>query len=195
MRRWLALAFVALAALHAAGAAAQAPPPYYCEPLHAYYPAVPKCPVPWRAVASPPAAPDQLVTTDGRRIGFDPAAIVAIADHDPDTGAAVTCIYGLSPPWGFIRISESVATFLARLGIVSWFVELTRPDGSPVWINAAAVLLLRKPLPGEYRADAKSVVFAGWLRQAVTQDPTSVKAAVESAGGRVAISAYPNNIR
>jgi hypothetical protein len=188
---WLALAVVALAALHAAGAAAQAPPPYYCEPLHAYYPAVPKCPVPWRAVASPPAAPDHLVTTDGRRIGFDPAAIVAIADHDPDTGAAVTCIYGLSPPWGFIRISESVATFLARLGIASWFVELTRPDASPVWINAAAVFLLRKPLPGEYRADAKSVVFAGWLRQAVTQDPTTVKAAVESAGGRVAISAYP----
>ena len=173
------------------GSRGASPTPYYCEPLHAYYPAVPKCPVPWRAVASPPAGPDHLVTTDGRRIGFDPAAIVAIADHDPDTGTAVTCIYGLSPPWGFIRISEPVDAFLARLGIAGWFVELIRPDGSPVWINAAAVFLLRKPLPGEYRADAKSVVFAGWLRQAVTQDPTSVKAVVESAGGRVAISAYP----
>lgn len=191
MRRWLALSVVALAALNAAGAAAQAPPLYYCDPLHVYYPAVPRCPMPWRAVGSPPAAPDHVVTTDGRRIGFDPAAIVAIADHDPDTGTAVTCIYGLSPPWGFIRISESVAAFLARLGIASWFVKLTRPDRSPVWINAAAVFLLRKPLPGEYRADAKSVVFAGWLRQAVTQDPAIVKAAVEAAGGRVAISAYP----
>jgi hypothetical protein len=193
MRRWLALAVVALAALHAAGAAAQAQAPllYYCDPLHVYYPAVPRCPVPWRAVGPPPAAPDHLVTTNGRRIGFDPAAIVAIADHDPDTGAAVTCIYGLSPPWGFIRISESVAAFLARLGLASWFVKLTRPNGSPVWINAAAVFLLRKPLPDEYRADAKSVVFAGWLRQAVTQDPAIVKAAVEAAGGRVAISAYP----
>jgi hypothetical protein len=188
MRRWLVLTVLALAALHAAGAAVQAAPLYYCDPLHAYYPAVPKCPVPWRAVAPPPAAPDQLITTDGRRIGFDPAAIIAIADRDPDTGAAVTCIYG--SPWAFIRISESVGAFLARLGIASWFVKLTRPDGSPVWINAAAVFLLRKPLPGEYRADAKSVVFAGWLRQAVTQDPASVKAAVEAAGGRVAISAY-----
>jgi hypothetical protein len=191
MRCWLAFAVVALAALHAGEAAAQAPPPYYCDPLPIYDPAARSCPAPWRAVGSLPAPPDHLVTTDGRRIGFDPAAIVAIADHDPDTGAAVTCVYGLSPPWAFIRISESVAAFLARLGIASWFVELTRPDRSPVWINAAAVFLLRKPLPGEYRADAKSVVFAGWLRQAVTQDPAIVKAAVEAAGGRVAISAYP----
>jgi hypothetical protein len=64
MCRWLALAIVALAALHAAGAAAQAPPLYYCEPLQDYYPAVPKCPAPRRAVASPPAAPDHLVTTE-----------------------------------------------------------------------------------------------------------------------------------
>jgi hypothetical protein len=97
----------------------------------------------------------------------------------------------LSPPWAFLRISEAVDAFLARLGIAGWFVKLTRPDGFPVWINAAAVFLLRKPLPGEYRADAKSVVFAGWLRQAVTQDPTSIKAAVELAGGQVAMSAYP----
>jgi hypothetical protein len=189
MRWWLAPAVVALAALHAAGAAAQAPP-LYCGPLHVYYPAVLECPVPWWR-GSPPAAPYQLTTTDGRRLGFDPAAIVAIADRDPDTGAAVTCIYGLSPPGAFIRISESVATLLARLGIASWFVKLTRPDRSPVWINAAAVFLLRKPLPGEYRADTKSVIFANGLRQAVTQDPAIVKAAVEAAGGRVAISAYP----
>jgi hypothetical protein len=190
MRWFFALAASMLATLSATAALAQAPPAYYCAPLHSYYPAVPRCPVPWRAVTSPPAAPYQLTTTDGRRIGFDPGAIVAIADRDPDTGAAVTCIYGLSPPSAFIRISEPVGAFLARLSIVSWFVKLTRPDGSPVWINAAAVILLRKPLPGEFRADARSVVLAPGLWQAVTQDPAMVKAAVEAAGGRVAISAY-----
>jgi hypothetical protein len=159
MRSWLGLAVLALASLHAADAAAQPPP-------------------------SPPAAPDQLTTTAGQRIGFNPAAIIAIADRDPYTGAAVTCIYGLSPPpWAFIKVSESVGPLLARLGIASWFVKLTRPDRSPVWINAAAVFLLRKPLPGEYPADAKSVVFASGLIQAVTQDPAIVKAAVEAAGG------------
>jgi uncharacterized protein len=54
MRLVLALAVAALAALHAATAAAQAPPAYYCDPLHIYnYPGAPNCPVPWRAVASP----------------------------------------------------------------------------------------------------------------------------------------------
>lgn len=160
MRSWLVLAVLALTSLHAVDAVAQPPP-------------------------SPPAAPNQLITTDGQRMGFDPAAIIAIADRDPYTGAAVTCIYGLSPPpWAFLKISESVGTFLARLGVAGWFVKLTRPDGSPVWINAAAVFLLRKPLPGEYPADAKAVVFASGLVQAVTQDPAIVKAAVEAAGGR-----------
>jgi hypothetical protein len=54
MRSWLVLAVLALASLHAVDAAAQPPP-------------------------SPPAAPFQLITTDGQRIDFDPAAIVAIA--------------------------------------------------------------------------------------------------------------------
>jgi hypothetical protein len=184
MHWFFALAASTLAAFSATAALAQAPPAYYCDPLH-FYPAVPRCPMPW-----PPAAPYQLTTTDGRRIGFDPGAIVAIANRDPDTGVAVTCIYGLSPPAAFIRISESVGTFLARLDIASWFVKLTRPDGSSVWINAAAVILLRKPLPGEYRSGAKSVVFAPGLRQAVMQDPAIVKAAVEAAGGRVAMPAY-----
>jgi hypothetical protein len=160
MRSWLVFAVFALASLHAVDAAAQPPP-------------------------SPAPAPNQLITTDGQRMGFDPAAIIAIANRDPYTGAAVTCIYGLSPPpWAFIKVTEPVSTFLARLGIASWFVKLTRPDRSPVWINAAAVFLLRKPLPGEYPADAKSVVFASGLIQAVTQDPAIVKAAVEAAGGR-----------
>jgi len=152
------LAVIALASLQAAGAAAQPPP-------------------------SPPPAPDQLITTDGKRIGFDPSAVIAIADRDPYTGAAVTCVYGLSPPWAFIKVSEPVAALLARLGIAGWFVKLTRPDRSPVWINAAAVFLLRKPLPGEYPADAKSVLFASGLIQAVTQDPAIVEAALEAAGG------------
>lgn len=160
MRSWLVLAVLELASLHAVDAAAQPPP-------------------------SPPAVPYQLITTDGQRMGFDTAAIIAIADRDPCTGAAVTCIYGLSPPpWAFIKVRESVGTFLGRFGIASWFVKLTRPGRSPVWINAAAVFLLRKPLPGEYPADAKSVVFASGLVQAVTQDPAIVKAAVEAAGRR-----------
>lgn len=121
-----------------------------------------------------------LTTTDGETISFDPAAIVAVADRDVNTGVAVTCLYGLSP--GIVKIAKPVAGFL---GIAGKFVKLTRPDRSPVWINAGAVSLLRAPQPGEYPPDARSVVRAGSLTQAVTQDPAIVKAAIEASGGHI----------
>lgn len=55
MRFVLVLSLAALSANQAAPAVAQAPPAYYCDPLRVYYPAVPTCPVPWRAVAAPAA--------------------------------------------------------------------------------------------------------------------------------------------
>ena len=53
MRFVLTLPVVALAAVPAAPAAAQVPA-WYCDPLHVYYPAVARCPVPWRAVGPQP---------------------------------------------------------------------------------------------------------------------------------------------
>jgi len=52
----LALAMLVATAVYAGDAAAQNPPAYYCDPLHVYYPAVPRCPVPWRAVYPTPSA-------------------------------------------------------------------------------------------------------------------------------------------
>jgi hypothetical protein len=124
-----------------------------------------------------------LTTTDGQQISFDPAAVAAVADRDADTGAAVTCVYGLSP--GVVKIPEPVSAFLGRLGIVGKFARLTRPDGSPVWIDAAAVSLLRAPLPGEYPPNAKCVIRAGALTQAVTEDPATASAAIQASGGHL----------
>jgi hypothetical protein len=124
-----------------------------------------------------------LTTTDGQQISFDPAAIVAVADRDANTGNAVTCVYGLSP--GIVKIDETVAAFLGRLGIAGKYAKLTRPDGSPVWINATAVSVLRAPLANEYPPVVKSVLRAGSLTQAVTQGPSIVKAAIEASGGHI----------
>jgi hypothetical protein len=124
-----------------------------------------------------------LTTTNGQQISFDPSAVAAVADRDVDTGAAVTCVYGLSP--GIVKVSETVDGFLGRLGIAGKFVKLTRPNGSPVWINASAVSLLRAPLPGEYPPNAKSVIKVESFTQAVTQDPAIVKAAIEASGGHI----------
>src|ERR1700722_16194887 len=52
----LALAAFGLAALYTAGDACAAAPAYYCDPLQAYYPAVPTCPVPWRTISPAPTS-------------------------------------------------------------------------------------------------------------------------------------------
>jgi HJR/Mrr/RecB family endonuclease/uncharacterized protein YecT (DUF1311 family) len=58
MRFVLALAAFVLVAISATDAAAQGRPAYYCDPLHVYSPPYTgNCPVPWRAVYPPTAAP------------------------------------------------------------------------------------------------------------------------------------------
>lgn len=70
MRLLLALAIAALAGLHVIGAEAQAPPLWYCDPLHVYYPAAPRCPVPWRPVhPSPSPTPSAQSATDSWQWG------------------------------------------------------------------------------------------------------------------------------
>jgi uncharacterized protein YecT (DUF1311 family) len=64
MRFVLALAAFVLVAISAADAAAQGRPAYYCDPLHVYSPPYTgNCPVPWRAVYSPTAAPQPYGAT------------------------------------------------------------------------------------------------------------------------------------
>ena len=122
-----------------------------------------------------------LTTVDDIQITFDPVAVAAVADRDPVTGAVLTCVYGIAP--GVITIQETVGGFLDRLGIAGIFAELTRPDGSSVWINATAVGTLRAPLPDEYPPAARSVIVVGSLTQAVIQDPATVKVAIDALGG------------
>lgn len=62
-----------------------------------------------------------LTTTDGFKTYFDAGAVAAVADHDINTGDAVTTVYGLGP--GQYRIGETVAAFLARVGVAANFAS------------------------------------------------------------------------
>jgi hypothetical protein len=123
----------------------------------------------------------ELTTVDGHQILFDPSGIAAVADRDPATGSVVTCVHGITA--GIVRIRETVVGFLDRLAIAGKFAKLTRPDHSPVWINAPSVRLLHAPLPGEYPADAKSVVSVDSFTQAVTEDVATARAAINALRG------------
>lgn len=116
-----------------------------------------------------------LTTIGGVQIFFDSKSIAAVVDHDASTGAAGTYVYGVGKTP--VDISETVAGFFARLDIAGNFAQLTRPNGSPIWISGAAVSTVRPPLPGEYVAGVNAVVFTGPLTQGVTE---TVRATVDA---------------
>ena len=122
-----------------------------------------------------------LTTIGALQITFVARAISAIADHDASTGQAVTCIYGLSN--NDMQIRESVPAIMARLKIANKFAQLTRANGSPVWLNGSAVTSLRPPLPNEYVAGVNTVIFAGVLTQGVKEPPDVVTTAINARGG------------
>jgi hypothetical protein len=124
-----------------------------------------------------------LTTVDGFRYSFMPGAVVAVTDREVGTGAAVTCVYGITPTP--LRIAETVDGFLARIGVSAGFVRLTRADGSPIWVCAAAVSSLRGSLPDEYADSVRAVITAGGLTQGVEEDPDAVKAAIDARGGKL----------
>lgn len=124
-----------------------------------------------------------LTTIDNIQITFPVKAVSAIADHDAATGEAVTCIYGITK--SMLRIRETVADFMHRLGLGPQFAQLTRPNGSPVWIRGGAVSSIRAPLPGEYVAGVSCVIFADSLVQGVSETPDVAIAALNARGGEL----------
>jgi len=122
-----------------------------------------------------------LTTIRGVQITFVARAISAIADHHASTGQAVTCIYGLSD--NDLQIRESVPAIMARLKIANNFAQLTRANGSPVWLNGSAVTSIRPPLPNEYVAGVNTVIFAAALTQGVKEPPDVVTTAINARGG------------
>jgi soluble lytic murein transglycosylase-like protein len=64
-------------------------------------------------------------------------------------------------------------------------VRLTRPDGSPVTIDAAAVMSVRAALPGEYAPGVQTVISVQKLRQGVRESLAAVRTTLRAHGGRV----------
>ena len=122
-----------------------------------------------------------LTTVDGLQITFSPKKVSGIADHDANTGLAITCVYGITKE--ALQISEPVQDFMKRVRIAKDFAQLTRPNGFPIWINGSAVSSICSPLPKEYVAGVNTVVFTDDLTQGVKELPADVAAAVNDHGG------------
>jgi hypothetical protein len=64
-------------------------------------------------------------------------------------------------------------------------VKLTRPDGTPVMVDAAAVMSIRAALPGEYAPGVQTVIMIQRMRQGVRESLSEARALLRSHGGRV----------
>jgi hypothetical protein len=64
-------------------------------------------------------------------------------------------------------------------------IKFTRPDGSPVMIDGAAVVAVRAAFPGEYAGCVQAVITVGRLRQGVCESLAAVKATIRMHGGGI----------
>jgi hypothetical protein len=124
-----------------------------------------------------------LTTVDNIEYNFVPGDVFAAVDHDLVTGDAVTCVYGVTA--NYLRIGETVAAFLARLEVQAGFAQLTRPNGYPIWIAAAAVGSVTAPLPGVYDPAVRSLVSVRSLTQGVIEDLPTVIARLNAHGANL----------
>jgi len=63
--------------------------------------------------------------------------------------------------------------------------RFTRPDGSPVMIPVAGVVMVRASLPGEYAPGVQSVITIGRVHQGVRESPALVKSLLRKHGGGI----------
>jgi hypothetical protein len=64
-------------------------------------------------------------------------------------------------------------------------VKLTRPNGTPAMINAAAVVSVRAAFPGEYAPGVQTVITVGRLHQGVRESLAQARAIIRAHGGGI----------
>ncbi|HTQ14569.1 MAG TPA: lytic transglycosylase domain-containing protein [Rhizomicrobium sp.] len=62
-------------------------------------------------------------------------------------------------------------------------LKLTRPDGTPVWIDAGAAVRVRAVFPGEYPPGVQAVITIGSTQQAVREPLAKVRSLIRARGG------------
>jgi len=79
----------------------------------------------------------------------------------------------------------NIATAMAKGMPGGAKVKLTRPNGEPALINAAAVVSIRAAFPGEYAPGVQTVVTVGRLHQGVRESLVQARALIRAHGGGV----------
>ncbi|MBV8798714.1 MAG: hypothetical protein JO208_02725 [Alphaproteobacteria bacterium] len=64
-------------------------------------------------------------------------------------------------------------------------MKFTKPNGEPVAIDAASVVSIRAPLPGEYAACVRAVITVGRVTQGVCEALAKSRALLRARGAAV----------
>ena len=63
-------------------------------------------------------------------------------------------------------------------------IKLTRPDGSPIWLNSAGIASLSAPIKGQYAKGTQCVVeLTGQRALGVCETPEQVMDLIKAHGG------------
>ena len=123
-------------------------------------------------------------TLDGQDINVNEKAITVVAGPYPHDVGPHTYIYGSTH--SVLITNEPVDILVARLGVNPPLARLTRPDGSPVWVNGSAVSSVRGSVPSEQGVgQVNAVLQVGSFHQAVEQDVPDARAIINAHGGNV----------
>jgi hypothetical protein len=114
----------------------------------------------------------EITNIDGIKTFIRDDAITVISGpypHDPDYCSYVRGAFGPGP----LITAEDALHLADRLALARPLTLLTRPNNTPVWINASAVTIVRFPFDTEL-ADppslVQSVVMVGSFHQALRED-------------------------
>ncbi|MGZ5937808.1 MAG: lytic transglycosylase domain-containing protein [Rhizomicrobium sp.] len=106
------------------------------------------------------------------------------AYNDGPGNLADRLLHGELLPEETRRYAADITKALAGgIGLHGVKTKFTRPDGTPVWIDAAAVASVRAALPGEYAPGVLSVITVGKIHQGVRENVVSAKAILRAHGG------------
>jgi len=126
-----------------------------------------------------------ITALDGSLLHVCDEAITMVTGGEPGDDAPRAYVTGPAP--ARIPVREGPARLVARLRTTKLLAPLTRLDGTPLWIAAGAVTLLRQPVAGESPpgAGARAMICLGPAYEAVRETVEQAHDIITRHGGRL----------
>ena len=115
---------------------------------------------------------------DGKPVFIESKIITRLRAATPSDNGAASIVYHTK---GSLDSSDKVADVLKVLQQELAMIELTAPNGSKVYIDAAKIIIIAQPLKGTHAETAKAIVQVGDHEQQVTETVAEVRKLVDAA--------------